>query len=55
MIPSECNAIIMNPSTVKAISRITTSHIKSSLIHKADIDNIAGAQIIKFTTLLLTK
>lgn len=52
---SECDAIIMDNATVKAIPEITANHIESSLIHEAAIGKIAGEQIIKLMTLGLTE
>ncbi len=51
---SECDAIIMDKASVKAIPEITANHVDASLIHEAAIGKIAGEQIIKLTTLGLT-
>lgn len=52
---SECDAIIMDSSSVSAIPEITANHIDASLIHEAAIGKIAGEQIIKLMTLGLTE
>lgn len=52
---SECDAIIMDASSVTAIPEVTANHIDASLIHEAAIGKIAGEQIIKLMTLGLTE
>ncbi len=52
---SECDAIIMDNASVKAIPEITANHGEASLIHEAAIGKIAGEQIIKLMTLGLTR
>lgn len=52
---SECDAIIMDNSCVKAVPEITANHIDAALIHEAAIGKIAGEQIIKLMTLGLTE
>ena len=52
---SECDAIIMDSASVKAIPEITANHVDASLIHEAAIGKIAGEQIIKLMTLGLTE
>jgi Fe-S cluster assembly scaffold protein SufB len=52
---SECDAIIMDAASVKAIPEISANHVEASLIHEAAIGKIAGEQIIKLTTLGLTE
>ena len=52
---SECDAIIMDNSVVRAIPEITANHIDASLIHEAAIGKIAGEQIVKLMTLGLTE
>lgn len=52
---SECDAIIMDQSIVKAIPEITANHIDASLVHEAAIGKIAGEQLIKLMTLGLTE
>lgn len=52
---SECDAIIMDNASVKAIPEITANHVDASLIHEAAIGKIAGEQIVKLTTLGLTE
>lgn len=48
---TECDAIIMDNASVKAIPEITASNIDASLIHEAAIGKIAGEQLIKLMTL----
>lgn len=48
---SECDAIIMDEATVKAVPDVTANHVDASLIHEAAIGKIAGAQITKLMTL----
>lgn len=52
---SECDAIIMDSASVKAIPEITANHVDASLIHEAAIGKIAGEQITKLMTLGLTQ
>jgi Fe-S cluster assembly scaffold protein SufB len=52
---TECDAIIMDHASVKAIPEITANHIDASLIHEAAIGKIAGEQITKLMTLGLTE
>lgn len=52
---TECDAIIMNEATVKAIPEILAEHPDASLIHEAAIGKIAGEQLIKLMTLGLTE
>lgn len=52
---TECDAIIMDEASVRAIPEITANHIDASLIHEAAIGKIAGEQIIKLMTLGLTE
>lgn len=52
---SECDAIIMDSASVKAVPEITANHVDASLIHEAAIGKIAGEQIIKLMTLGLTR
>lgn len=52
---SECDAIIMDNATVKAIPEITANSVDASLIHEAAIGKIAGEQLIKLMTLGLTE
>lgn len=52
---SECDAIIMDEASVKAVPEITANHADASLIHEAAIGKIAGEQIIKLMTLGLTE
>lgn len=52
---TECDAIIMDNATVRAIPEITANHIDASLIHEAAIGKIAGEQLIKLMTLGLTE
>ena len=52
---SECDAIIMDSASVKAIPEITANSVDASLIHEAAIGKIAGEQIVKLMTLGLTR
>lgn len=52
---SECDAIIMDNASVKAIPEITANSVEASLIHEAAIGKIAGEQLIKLMTLGLTE
>lgn len=52
---SECDAIIMDSASVKAIPDVTAYHVDAQLIHEAAIGKIAGDQIIKLMTLGLTE
>ncbi|NLA32486.1 MAG: SufD family Fe-S cluster assembly protein, partial [Mollicutes bacterium] len=47
---SECDAIIMDESIVKAVPDVTANHKDASLIHEAAIGKIAKDQIIKLMT-----
>ncbi len=52
---TECDAIIMDNASVRAVPEITANNIEASLIHEAAIGKIAGEQIIKLMTLGLTE
>ena len=52
---SECDAIIMDRASVRAIPEITANHVDASLIHEAAIGKIAGEQLVKLMTLGLTE
>lgn len=52
---TECDAIIMDDASVRAVPEITANHIDASLIHEAAIGKIAGEQLIKLMTLGLTE
>lgn len=52
---TECDAIIMDDATVKAIPEILAENPDASLIHEAAIGKIAGEQLIKLMTLGLTE
>ncbi len=52
---TECDAIIMDEASVRAVPEITANHLEASLIHEAAIGKIAGEQIIKLMTLGLTE
>lgn len=52
---SECDAIIMDGASVKAVPEITANHVDASLIHEAAIGKIAGEQIVKLMTLGLSR
>lgn len=51
----ECDAIIMDNATVKAVPEILANHIDARLIHEAAIGKIAGEQLIKLMTIGLTE
>ncbi len=48
---TECDAIIMDNASVKAIPEIEANNVDASLIHEAAIGKIAGEQLIKLMTL----
>jgi len=52
---SECDAIIMDNATVKAIPEILANNVEANLIHEAAIGKIAGEQLTKLMTLGLTE
>ena len=52
---TECDAIIMDEASVRAVPEITANHVEASLIHEAAIGKIAGEQIMKLMTLGLTE
>lgn len=52
---TECDAIIMDNASVRAVPEISANNIDASLIHEAAIGKIAGEQIIKLMTLGLTE
>ncbi len=52
---TECDAIIMDGASVRAVPEITANDINASLVHEAAIGKIAGEQIIKLMTLGLTE
>lgn len=52
---TECDAIIMDEASVKAIPEITANSTEASLIHEAAIGKIAGEQLIKLMTLGLSE
>ena len=52
---SECDAIIMDNATVKAIPQILANNVNANLIHEAAIGKIAGEQLTKLMTLGLTE
>ena len=52
---TECDAIIMNSASVKAIPEVSANHVGASLVHEASIGRIAGEQFIKLMTLGLTE
>ena len=51
----ECDAIIMDNGTVKAVPEILANDVNARLIHEAAIGKIAGEQLTKLMTLGLTK
>ena len=52
---TECDAIIMDNASVRAVPEITANNVNASLIHEAAIGKIAGEQLIKLMTLGLTE
>ena len=52
---TECDAIIMDKASVRAIPELTANHVDAALIHEAAIGKIAGEQLIKLMTLGLTE
>ena len=52
---TECDAIIMENSSVTAVPELTANHIDAALIHEAAIGKIAGEQLNKLMTLGLTE
>ena len=51
----ECDAIIQNKASVKAIPEIYANNVEANLIHEAAIGKIAGAQLTKLMSLGLTE
>lgn len=51
----ECDAIIMDNSSVKAVPEIIANNIEANLVHEAAIGKIAGEQVTKLMTLGLTE
>ena len=51
----ECDAIIKDLASVKAVPEIYANHVDANLIHEAAIGKIAGDQLIKLMTLGLTE
>ncbi len=52
---TECDAIIMDSASVRAIPEIAANNVEASLIHEAAIGKIAGEQITKLMTLGLSE
>lgn len=52
---TECDAIIMDSASIRAVPEIAANSTDASLIHEAAIGKIAGEQIIKLMTLGLTE
>lgn len=52
---TECDAIIMDGSSVTAVPKLTANNIDAALIHEAAIGKIAGDQLNKLMTLGLTE
>lgn len=52
---TECDAIIMDQSSVTAVPQLTANDIDAALIHEAAIGKIAGDQLNKLMTLGLTE
>ena len=51
----ECDAIIMDNASVKAVPEIVANNIDANLIHEAAIGKIAGEQVTKLMTLGLSE
>lgn len=51
----ECDAIIMDSASVKAVPEITANNVEANLIHEAAIGKIAGEQLTKLMSLGLTE
>ena len=51
----ECDAIIQDKASVKAIPEIYANFVDANLIHEAAIGKIAGAQLMKLMSLGLTE
>lgn len=51
----ECDAIIMDNASVKAVPEIYANNIDARLVHEAAIGKIAGEQVTKLMTLGLTR
>ena len=52
---SECDAIIKDNAKVKATPEITANNVDANLIHEAAIGKIAGEQLTKLMTLVLSE
>ena len=52
---TECDAIIVGNAKISSIPEITANNSDAALIHEAAIGKIAGEQIIKLMTLVLTE
>lgn len=52
---TECDAIIMDEASVRAVPEIAANCMDAALIHEAAIGKIAGEQIVKLMTLGLTE
>ena len=52
---TECDAIIMDHSSLTAVPQLTANNIDAALIHEAAIGKIAGDQLNKLMTLGLTE
>lgn len=52
---TECDAIIMDSASVKAVPEITANSVEANLIHEAAIGKIAGEQLIKLMSLGITE
>ena len=52
---TECDAIIMDEASVRAVPEIAANCTDAALVHEAAIGKIAGEQIVKLMTLGLTE
>ena len=51
----ECDAILKDQGSVKAIPEIYAKHVDANLIHEAAIGKIAGEQLMKLMSLGLSE
>ncbi|MBQ7579243.1 MAG: SufD family Fe-S cluster assembly protein, partial [Clostridia bacterium] len=51
----ECDGLLAGDARIKSIPKIDAKNVNANLVHEAQIGKIAGDQLIKLTTLGLTK
>ena len=51
----ECDGLLTGSARIKSIPKIDAQNVNASLVHEAQIGKIAGEQLIKLTSLGLTK